>query len=555
MVERCGWSLVWLAVLVGGVDLWGSWTSWALAGWVAPLVVLAGVAGLVATWAIPSPRSPVMQVLALASVAASILGNEGAAIHLRAFYTTDASAFNQVAARLLQHGVNPYTASLAPAERLLQTPAAYWTYTIDGGHVTQMSYPAGSVLVYLPALALGFRHQIVDWTDLVAWVITGVLLFALVPSAVRWFAVLVFAIPAYAAIFGSGGTDAVFLPFLVLALWRWDRFGVGPSAGLANWMGPVALGLACSIKQTPWFCVPFILVGLFIEARSSDRRPVRLAAGYLAIVAGVFAVVNLPFVVWSPSAWLHGTLLPLTRPLVVDGQGLATVALHGITRGVTLPLLNLAGLLLLAALLAAMVVWYPVMKRIWMLALPLAFFVAPRSLTSYLFDLYPAALVAVLTVAPSARRWAGAGGAAVLRRPATLVVLAPAAAAAVVAVAAFWSPPLDLAVRSATATQSATSLDTVTLTVHNTTGGSVAPHFMVSMGNPHPDGFWHPVDRRPFVLGPHGTATVTIAPDTYTSAPLHGTHWLVLAYTTSPEALSTSPLLFWKLGKPPKQVP
>ncbi len=48
---------------------------------------------------------------------------------------------------------------------------------------------------------------------------------------------------------------------------------------------------------------------------------------------------------------------------------------------------------------------------------------------------------------------------------------------------------------------------------------------------------------------------MTIAPGSYASAPLHGTHWLVLAYTTSPEALSTSPLLFWKLGKPPVQVP
>jgi uncharacterized membrane protein len=522
---------------------------------VAPLVVLAGIAGLVATWAISSPRSPVMQVLALASVVTSILGNEGAAIHLRAFYTTDSSAFDQVAARLLQHGVNPYTASLLPAERLLQTPAAYWTYTIDGGHVTQMSYPAGSVLVYLPALALGFRHQIVDWTDLVAWVVTGALLFVLVPSAVRWFAVLVLAIPAFTTIFGSGGTDAVFLPFMVLAVWRWDRFGVGRSAGLANWMGPVALGLACSIKQTPWFCVPFLVVGLFIEARTSGRRPVRLAAGYLAIVAGVFAIVNLPFIVWSPSAWLHGTLLPLTRPLVIDGQGLTTVALHGVARGVSIPLLNLAGLLVLATLVVAMVVWYPVMKRIWMLALPLAFFVAPRSLTSYLLDLYPAALVAAITVAPSARGWAGTRAATVMRRPATLVVLAPAVAAVVVAVAAFSSPPLELAVRSVTATQSATALDTVTLTVSNTTAATVRPHFMVSVGSPHPDGFWHPIDRQPVVLGPHGSTTVTIAPGMYTSAPLHGTHWLVEAYTASPAALSTSPLLFWKLGKPPKQLP
>ncbi|HEX7459741.1 MAG TPA: hypothetical protein VF279_03860, partial [Acidimicrobiales bacterium] len=54
-VERCGWSLVWLAVLVGGFDLWGSWPGWSLAGVAAPLVVLAGIAGLAATWWVRSP--------------------------------------------------------------------------------------------------------------------------------------------------------------------------------------------------------------------------------------------------------------------------------------------------------------------------------------------------------------------------------------------------------------------------------------------------------------------------------------------------------------------
>jgi hypothetical protein len=408
LVERCGWSLVWFAVLVGGLDLWESWTAWSLAGWVAPLLVLVSIGGLAATW-VRSPRSRALQLLGLVSESVSILGNQGSGIHLRQFYSTDAAAFTQFAARLVQRGINPYTTSLAPAERFLQTPALLWTYTVGGGHVTQTSYPAGSFLVDLPALVFGFRHEIVDWTDLFAWILTGVLLFALVPASVRWFAVLVFSVPTFAAIFGSGGTDAAFVPFLVLAVWRWDRFGAGRGAGLAQWMGPVALGLACSIKQTPWFCVPFLVVGVYLEARSADRRPLRLAAWYLVIVLGVFTAVNLAFIVQQPTAWLKGTLLPLTRPLVADGQGLVTLTLHGVARGVSFPLLAASGLCVLVALLAAMVVWFPTMKRIWMLLVPLAFFVAPRSLSSYLLDLYPAAIVAAISVAPA--RGAGGGGA------------------------------------------------------------------------------------------------------------------------------------------------
>ncbi len=558
LVERCGWSLVWLAVLVGGFDLWGSWPGWSLAGVAAPLVVLAGIAGLAATWWVRSPRTPVFQLLGLVSVMVGILGREGAGIHVRQFYATDSAAFNQVAARLLAHGINPYASSLASADRLLQHPSAYWTYTVGGGHVTHVSYPAGSFLLDAPLYALGLHHMTVDWLDLVAWLVTGALLFAFVPVAVRWFSVLLLAVPVFGAVFGSGGTDAMFLPFLVLAVWRWDRFGLAKGAGMARWLGPVALGVACSIKQTPWFCIPFLVIGIFLEARASGRRAWRLASAYLAVVVGVFAVVNVPFVVWGPRAWIEGTLLPFTHPLVADGQGLVTLALHGVAHGVSLPLLTVAGGLVLVALLAAMALWYPQMKRIWMLLLPLTFFVATRSLSSYLLDLAPAAIVAAWSVAsaPEPTRVAEHGGrAGNVRMPAILATAVPALAAVVVAVLAFASPPLDLAVGSVNTSKTATVLNAVTLTVKNTSDQTVTPHFMVTINSAHPDGFWHALHRRPLVLGPHASTTVTIVPDGFTWAPTHGTHWLVVAYTSSPEALSTTGQLFWTLGKPKAQSP
>lgn len=320
-------------------------------------------------------------------------------------------------------------------------------------------------------------------------------------------------------------------------------------------MGPVALGIACSIKQTPWFCVPFIVIGLAIEARASDRRPLRVVGPYLAIVIGIFAAVNLPFVIWQPTAWARGTFLPFVDPLIADGQGLVTLALHGIAHGVSLPLLTLAGVLVLVAQMVAMVVWYPAMKRIWMLVLPLAFFVATRSLSTYLADLYPAAIVAAVSVAPAARTRAttttttAATTAGRRRVPAGLAVVVPALAAVCVSLLAFWSPPLQLSVRSVDTSDAATSLDAVTLDVHNTTGGTVTPRFMVTVGSGHPDGFWSPGRGGTVVLGPHASETVTVRPQSFAWAPSHGSQWLVEAYTTSPEALSTTPLMLWQLGR------
>jgi hypothetical protein len=567
-VERCGWMLAWLAVLIAGIGLWGTWTSWSWGGAVAPAVVVLGIVGMAATWLLPSPRAWWFQLSGLAAVAAAILGQQGASTHVRGFYSTDSGAFNQVAARLVLHGINPYRASMAPAGQLLQTPSEYWTYLVDGGHVSHVSYPAGSFLLDVPALALGFHHLVVDWMDLFAWVLTGVLVYLMLPAALRWFAVLLLAVPTFSSIFGSGGTDAVFLPFVVVAVWRWDRFATGRGAGLARWIGPFALGLACSIKQSPWFCVPFLVLGIALEARATGRRPLRTAAAYLGIVVGVFVLVNLPFFVWGPRLWVRGVLLPFTHPLVIDGQGLGTLVLHGVSRGVSMPLLTAAGVLVLVALLVALAVWYPWMKRVWLLLVPLCFVVATRSLSTYLIDFAPAAVVAAVSVSPVVLRRPGApAGHRRRRTPGPVVrgaaVAVPGLVAVFLAVLAFGTPPLDLAVDAVHTSSKATVLDTVTVTVRNETDQTVVPHFVVTITSGHPDGFWTPTDGRRVVIGPHGSTRVTLAPPRETGsrvrreigAPNHGTHWLVGAYTASPEALSTTGLLFWKLGKPPMQTP
>jgi uncharacterized membrane protein len=548
-VERSAWSLVWLTVIIGGLGLWGSWSAWSPATVLAPVMVLAGIFGMTASWVVRSPRSPVMQLAALASVVAATLGPQAVAIHLRQFYSTDSGAFNQAAARLLLNGKNPYTSTMASAAHLLQHPANNWTYTVSGGYVDHVSYPAGSFLLPLPALALGFNHAVVDWLDLFAWIVTGVLIFVLLDAPLRWLGCLLLSVPIFTAIFGSGGTDAAFLPFMVLAVWRWDRFPRGRGAGSIRWMGPIALGLACSIKQTPWFCLPFLLLGVFIEARRVGDRPLRPTASYSAAVVATFLVVNLPFIIWQPAAWARGTFLPFVQPLVADGQGLVTLVLHGFAHGVSLPLLTLAGLLVFISLLATFAAAYPVMKRVWLILLPVSFFFATRSLSSYLLDLYPAALVAAVSVAPGvAPAWARRRS-----RSATALVLAVAGsalAAVVVSALAFTTVPLQIGIRNAVASPNASTLDAVTVAVHNTTDQVVDPHFMVTIGSDHPNGFWLPADGRQVVLQPHGSAVVTLYPSHRIGAPTHDAYWLVAGYTTSPEALSTSPVQRWKLGSP-----
>ncbi|MGO9198896.1 MAG: hypothetical protein ACLQK4_17440 [Acidimicrobiales bacterium] len=541
MVERAAWSLVWLAVLIAGVNVSSYWWWSPVAVVLSVAMIVGGLMGTVFCWTTRSPRSRLFQRLGFLSALVATIFPETIVIHTRSFYSTDSAAFQQIAARALIHGVDPYVMSMSGAAKFLSVPSSFWTYTVTGGHVSQFSYPAGSAIIDALAMGLGFHHMVIDWVDIVAWLATIILVFALLPTSLRWLAALLAVTGFYLGTFSSGGTDAVFLPFLVLAVWRWDRFGQGRGAGLARWLGPVALGLACTVKQTPWFCVPLLAVGIFLEARRAGRPAVPIVLRYLSIVFAVFALVNLPFVIWQPTAWVRGTLTPLVGGLVANGQGLVALATHGVTGGVELPMLSLAGGVAMLATIAAYVRWYPYLKRVWLLLVPIPLFFAPRSLASYLMDLFPAALIAALSVR-SASRQPDLAGETTRRRLlswSSIAVIVPAIGVVLTSVLAFAGPPLQLTLRSIATSPLERSLYSVTVTVKNRTGNRLTPHFMVNTGNTLA-GFWTTETHRPVVLGPHATETVTLYPPGPTGAPQDGDRWLVEAYTGGPTWLSTS---------------
>ena len=543
LAERAAWSLVWLAVVTGGVNLWEFWWWSPAVIALAPLMVAGGLVGVASSWLVRNPRARRFQLLALGAVIVAALFPQSIEISTRSFYSTDSAAFDQEAARALVHGTDPYATSMPGVAHLLSVPSHFWTYTVEGGHVTQFSYPAGSFLLSLPATALGV-HLPVDWTDLFAWLVTIVLLFVLLPSSLRWLAGLVGLTPFFVGSFTVGGTDAMFLPFLVLAAWRWDRYGRSTEPGPARWVGPIALGVACAIKQTPWFVVPVLVTGVYLEARRRGSAPLRLSVHYLLTVVAVFAAVNIPFLVWHPRAWAHGTLIPLAGGLVADGQGLVTLATHGLTGGVNLDLLSLAGALAMVGSVAAFVAWYPQLKRIWPLLLTIPFFISPRSLSSYIVDLFPVVLVAALSVeAPRLGVDKRSAPRHRLARPSVLVVALSGVGVVLVSLLAFSGPPLQLSVRSIITSHDGRQLNSVTVSVVNGTSAALVPHFLVNTATSQDyEGFWIPSDRGSVVLEPHGSETITLRPPSPQAAPRRGARWLVEAYTADPSWLSTSPV-------------
>ena len=227
-------------------------------------------------------------------------------------YGTDEIAFDQYAAQLAWHGINPYLRSMAPAFPLFHVSPNGYTFQLNGQPVTTLSYPALSFEAYLPLLALGVTTQAAVWTNVAAWALGAVILYAVLPRNLAPLAVVVASADIYVGYAVGGVTDALFVPLLIGAAVRWDRFA--SARGPAAWRGPVCMGLAMAVKQTPWFVAPFVVAGIVLEVRRAAARVRRcaLACGMPGIAVAAFLLPNLPYLIDSPGAWLHGILTPLT---------------------------------------------------------------------------------------------------------------------------------------------------------------------------------------------------------------------------------------------------
>ncbi len=219
-------------------------------------------------------------------------------VYIAPDYGTDEIAFDQYAAQLALHGLDPYLHSMAAAFPTFHVSPNGYTFRLNGSPVTTLSYPALAFEAYLPLLSLGLATQAATWMNVAAWAVGTVVLFTVLPRRLAPVAAIIASLDVYIAYATGGVTDALYLPFLIGAAAGWDRF---PSQrGWAAWRGPVLMGLAMAIKQTPWLVAPFVVAGIVLEARRSGDRAAALRCGlrYAGIACGAFLLPNLPYY-WS----------------------------------------------------------------------------------------------------------------------------------------------------------------------------------------------------------------------------------------------------------------
>ena len=458
-------------------------------------------------------------------------------------YATDELSFDQYSAQLVAHGLNPYTHSMAPAPPLYRLSPDAYSYTITGHPVKALSYPSLSFLLYVPFMLLGWYSEVGAALNVAGWVASVVLLFVLLPREMRAIALILSSIDTYLAFAVGGVTDMLYIPLLLIAAYKWDRFE--RVRGWRSYIGPVALACAMGIKQTPWPVLGFVVLALALDEydRSLDVRAAAGRAGrYLAIVLAAFLVPNLPFIFAAPVAWFNGVFTPLVSNLVPSGQGLISLTLFAHLGGGSLGAYAVVLVLVALLLVVVFIGTYPLLRPATFLLAALAYFVAARSQTNYLIALVPPALLGAVTARPELRPLAGARGRVlgVIRsaRWAWVTGLSATVVTGVIAYALLAPSPLYVKITGIRTTGFLAGIRALALDVHNNTGRRLTPSYTIQ--TTHGDTTFWDVSSGPKSLAPGQHATVEIQAPNVPSELGLGEGFSVLAFTNSPAAVSVS---------------
>jgi hypothetical protein len=472
-------------------------------------------------------------------------------VRLDPAYSTDEVAFDQYAATLAMHGENPYVHSMAPSFNKYHLSPNGATFRLNGSVVTALSYPALSFELYLPFLALGWSSQLAIALNVISWAVAMLLLFGMLPKPIRASALVILSLSTYAGYAVGGITDALYVPFLLGAAYFWHRSATGRSWA---WVSPILLGISMAIKQSPWLILPFALIGIAMEYRwRQGRWGVMPACRYLGLVLAAFLIPNIPYLIWSPHAWLNGVLTPFLSHTIPAGQGLIGLSLFLHIGGGLLSGYSLATVVALLSLGAVYATSYPLLRG-WTFVVPsLILFFATRSFGSYLVMLAPVAYLAVASTFADQEAGSAMGGgipaeSQQVRGPLqsrspwhywpAVVAAAFAATGAAVALALGSASPMQVRVIGVHTTGQLATVERITVDVRNTSHHKLRPSFTVETGGVI-TAFWSTY-KSGATLRPGQHEIMTLLSPNFGAQPSIGGGFSVVAFSSNPDAVSTS---------------
>lgn len=252
-------------------------------------------------------------------------------------YTNDGTSLDTNAAALLLQGRNPYTDSnivhlvrqfpIQPnwttplrqgqfANRLEYPSASELRSVLDtdlkAGHApefeSKVSYPALSFLTLVPLVWLNI-YNVLPFYLFCYLAIIAIAWKVVRPELRPWVLLLGIAnVSMWTSV--AGGNLDIFYTLLIVMVWLLRE---------RRWSSSIFLGLALASKQLAWFFTPFYMI--LVWRQYGFREMIRR----LTIAGALALLINLPFIVWNPHAWLAGVMAPLADPMFPMGAGIISL--------------------------------------------------------------------------------------------------------------------------------------------------------------------------------------------------------------------------------------
>ncbi len=303
------------------------------------------------------------------------------------FVNSDVFALTDYGANLTRMGQNPYAYDYHDYQYIYRMTKTFSTPLLNGNYISQsIDYPALSLLIPIPLLAL---HIPTQWVYPIFLILTLGAIFISAPRIVRPIILLPLLVdPAYIFLAFSGVSDIVWTFFACMTVILWRK----------RWQSAIWFGLACATKQQPWLFAPFLLIRLWHESEGMTTRERWLElAKYTAISAGVFLVINGPFILSSPAAWIGGVLVPFVASMITLGQGVTSLTLQGMVNIPKLANTAYVGIIMVVGLFIYWRHFWKLRPVMWIIP-SIAFWFGQRSLASYwYFNMIPLLIDVVQT--------------------------------------------------------------------------------------------------------------------------------------------------------------
>jgi hypothetical protein len=236
-------------------------------------------------------------------------------------------------------------------------------------YANNLAYPAGDFLIPAAFMLIGIHDIRITYAIIFVLALAYVTYRLKSPQRYYFIGAVLISLELWNSI-ANGETGMLVMPFLLLSWFMLKKNG---------WVSAVFMGICVATKQTAWFFIPFYLIAAYKTYKLTQMGLMTV------IIAGIFSVLNLPFMIGNIDVWVRSVFTPMSGDMYPLGVGLITTVTSGLINIHSPMIFDILEFLVLGAGIIWYFRYYKKYALIGPLLATIPLFFAWRSLWPYFF--------------------------------------------------------------------------------------------------------------------------------------------------------------------------